>query len=79
MSHLVREGLLHKLSIGEDDGRNCIRKNDRREASRMRICHGAGGRDSRARREDRQNPKQNTEGALRARAQKKEGRHLGEE
>ena len=27
MSHLVREGLLHKVSIGEDDGRDCIRKN----------------------------------------------------
>ena len=79
MSHLVREGLLHKVSIGEDDGGNCIRKNGRREASRMRIGHGAGGRDSRARRGDRQNPKQSIEGALRARAQKREGRRLGEE
>ena len=79
MSHLVREGLLHKVSIGEDDNRNGIRKNGRREASRMRICHGTGGRDSRARRGDRQNPKQNIEGALRARVQKKEGRRLGEE
>ena len=64
----MREGLLHKVSIGEDDGGNCIRKNGRREASIMRICHGTGGRDSRVRRGDRQNPKQNTEGALRARA-----------
>ena len=47
MSHLVREGLLHKVSIGEDDGGDCIWKNSRGEASRRRIGHGAGGRYSR--------------------------------
>ena len=55
MSHLVRKGLFHKVNIGEDDGGDCIRKDGRREASRIRIGHGIGGRYSKARCGGRQN------------------------
>ena len=65
----MRKGLLHKVSIGEGDCEDRIRKNGRRGASRMRISHGAGERYSRVRRGE-QNPKQSKEKALRARAQK---------